>query len=542
MAYSNTLSETANQAETAAPARAQGAFARAMEPLSTIARNMFALDYRSLALLRIAMGLCLLWVVYISACEMRAFYTDEGVLPRSAVFENADQFIGFSLHFANGSVPYIATLFGIQFVLAFMLVVGYRTRLAIIGSYILLLSMQDRQPVLLYGADGALRLGLFWMMFLPLAERFSLDRLAGRARADTSRCYLGVAGLAFILQVCIIYTFGALMKSGPTWHVDHTAVAYALATDAYSRPLGHWLGQFHGFDRFLTVATLFFELYGPALFILPLWSKWGRLLGIALFAGLQIGFGLCMTMGHFGPVMIALTLVFLPAFFWERIAEPLGRKLAQKFHAIAAIASTPLGAPWRHWIARERSHSILNFPLPPSRRIRAARITLDIVRDAAVLGLLAITVLWNLGHLRDQPWRLTPALTTLGRATGISQMWDMFAPDPNTTDGWFVVAGTLHNGQTVDLMTGASPVSYDRPASVAGTFKSTLWMSYLSSFWTPGASSPDLFTTYLGKTWNEHHSGGERIDTIEFSAMVETVTLEPDKPPARKELIWVQAF
>jgi hypothetical protein len=266
------------------------------------------------------------------------------------------------------------------------------------------------------------------------------------------------------------------------------------------------------------------------------------MLGIAVFAGLQFGFGLCMTMGYFGPVMIALTLVFLPALFWERIAEPLGRLFATRFHAIAAIASTPLAAPWRRWLARERSHSILNFPLPPSRRIRAARMALAIVRDAAVVGLLAITVLWNLGHIPGQPWRLNPALTTLGRGIGVSQMWDMFAPDPNTTDGWFVVAGTLHNGQTVDLMTGARPVSYDRPVWVAGTFKSTLWMSYLSSFWTPGASSPELFTTYLGNTWNEHHSGGERLDTIEFSAMVETVTLDPNKADARRSLIWVQAF
>ena len=529
MAYSNTLTESAKPTGSSAPVAKERAFSR--------------LDYRSLALLRITMALCLLWVVYVNAWEMRAFYTDEGVLPRWAVFENSDQFIGFSLHFASGSMPYVATLFGIQFVLAFMMLVGYRTRWATVGSYILLLSMQNRQPVLLFGADAALRVGLFWMMFLPLSQRFSLDRLAGRTRtAKPTRCYLAVAGLAFILQVCIIYTVGALMKSGPTWHVDHTAVAYALATDAYSRPLGHWLGQFGAFTGILTVVTLNLELYGPALFILPVWSKWARLLGIALFAALQIGFGLCMTMGYFGPVMVALTLVFLPPFFWERIAEPLGRMFAKKFHALAAIGSTPLDAPWRSWIARQRSHSRLKFPLLPPRAIRVAQFAMAIVRDGVLSLLIVLTVLWNVGHIPGQPWRLSPALTTFGRTIGISQMWDMFAPDPATTDGWFVVAGKLHNGQTVDLMSGARPVSYDRPAWVAGSFKSQLWMAYLSSFWIDGASSPELFTTYVGNSWNQHHSGGERLDSVEFSAMIETVSLGSTKSPAKRSLIWVEWF
>ena len=74
----------------------------------TILQNMFGLDLRSIALLRIALALCLLWVTYANACELRAFYTDDGVWTRAARIQNPGEFLGFSLYMADGSVPDVA--------------------------------------------------------------------------------------------------------------------------------------------------------------------------------------------------------------------------------------------------------------------------------------------------------------------------------------------------------------------------------------------------------------------------------------------------
>jgi hypothetical protein len=542
MVQNNDLVDSSELIGTSASVAAAGEFARALALVKQTARNMFGLDYRSLALLRIGLALCLLWVAYANACEMRAFYTDDGVLPRAALFDNPGESLGFSLHFAHGGLPFIASLFVVQILLALMMLVGYRATLSTVGSYILLLSMQNRQPALIYGADIALREGLFWAIFLPLSRRYSLDRLAGRTEPAASRPYLGMAGIAFIVQVCVMYTGGALMKSGPTWTVDHTAVAYALAMDVFSRPLGQWLSQFAGVCRALTIITLYLELYGPVLFVLPVLSTWGRLLGIVLFAGLQIGFGLCMTMGIFGPVMITLSLVFLPPFFWERIGEPCGRTLANWFHGLAAAGSTGFGAWRRRRFQHERGRSAAGVSWTPPRGVRLARLVLAMIRDVALALLMVVMVLWNIGNIRGQPWRLVPALDTLAYTIGLNQRWDMFAPDPDNTDGWFVVAGILRNGQTVDLMTGASPVSYARPASVAGSYQSQMWMSYLTAFWLDDAPDPELFTRYLGTTWNENHSGDEQLESIEFSTMLQTVEPGPSKSAVTRKLIWIQRF
>ncbi|HVT79722.1 MAG TPA: HTTM domain-containing protein [Phycisphaerae bacterium] len=562
------------QPELAAP---QGPLRVAWAILRRIAENMVGLDYRSLALMRVCAALILLWVTWINASEMRAFYTDEGVLSRIDLFQNPGEFLGFSLHFANGGMPYIATLFGIQFVLNFLMLIGYRTRLATVGSYLLLLSMQNRQPILLYGADIALRVGLFWMMFLPLARRFSLDALTGRVRPGTGRPHVSFAGIALILQVCCIYTGSSLMKTGYTWQVEHSAVAYALALDVYGRPLGHWLGQHRDLAEFLTIFTLNLEKFGPALFLFPIFSKWTRILGILLFAGMQIGFGMCMTMGTFGPVMITLTLALLPALFWDRMAGPIARWTARRFFSTRP-PFTWIARPWQNWLERRRARNALSLWHTPKRTIRLLRISAVSIRETALALLAVVLVLWNVGMIPALPpyppaaaavplWRAAPAaawkpfadlidtkvwppmapggrwthrnLSTFVYTIGLNQTWDMFSPDPQSTDGWIIVAGTLRNGSVVDLMSG-EPVTYEKPQWVPASYHSTLWMSYFLSFWSPGSSKPDSFAQYICKSWNDRHPRDQWVQSIEIDMMGETIEVGPTRSEVVRTVVYQQ--
>lgn len=538
------MSDTLIETEMPALARAMPPARRTwpapvMLPLKA-AQNMFGLDYRSLGLMRICMGLCLLWVTYMNGSEMRAFYTDEGVLTRQELFQNPGGFLGFSLHFANGGVTYIGILFGLQFLFALMMLVGYRTRLATIGAYILLLSMQNRHPVLLFGADIALRVGLFWTIFLPLGTRLSVDSLLGRARPPGNPIFLSLAGVAFILQICIIYTGSSLMKTGETWR-DHTAVGYALALDVYSRPLGHWLGQHEALTRFLTVFTLNLEMFGPLLFLFPIFSKWARMLGIALFAGMQIGFGLCMTMGTFGPVMITLTLALLPAFFWDRIAGPLGAKTTRMLRPLAAV-KTIRPARWvRQWIDRANRANDFAASLTLPRGTRLLRIGRRIVFEGIVALLLAVLLLWNWAKIPGHRNHLPQSLVTLANMTGMEQCWDMFAPDPHTTDGWFVISGRLHNGENINLFTGKA-ATFDKPACVADSYRNQLWMSYLISFWQPGSSNPSALARHLGSQWNRSHPYAQQVECVEIDMMSDPIWPGPSKAEPTRLTIATEWF
>jgi hypothetical protein len=66
---------------------------------------------------------------------------------------------------------------------------GYYTRLAMFLSWYPVISLHDRNPIILHNGDGVLRLLLFWGMFLPLGGPLVLGfgALSGRLAAWSPR-------------------------------------------------------------------------------------------------------------------------------------------------------------------------------------------------------------------------------------------------------------------------------------------------------------------------------------------------------------------
>src|SRR6185436_9687507 len=89
-----------------------------------------------------------------------------------------------SLHAAGGSLSFEALLFGLAGILALAVVVGFKTRAAVIGLYVLTASQLARNRLLLTGGEQYLAQFLFVSIFVPLGARCSVDAwLAGRRQA-----------------------------------------------------------------------------------------------------------------------------------------------------------------------------------------------------------------------------------------------------------------------------------------------------------------------------------------------------------------------
>ncbi len=279
-------------------------------------REFFSFDYRSLALMRICVGGILVCDLIERARSLTAHYTDAGVLSRADVLTLAGNKFFVSLHMISGLGTVQALLFLTAGVFALMLMAGYRTRLAVIASWFLLISLHARNPMVLQGGDVVLRVILFWMLFLPIGRRWSLDRFFGRVARVREQAVFSVATVAYVVQVVLIYAFSGFLKTGAVWH-DGTAVYYALSIDQLVTPLGKFLLKFPWLDRLLTHATLLAERYGSLLYFSPVATGLVRTLGVCLFAALQIGFNLSMHLGLFGAISIAATLGLLPPYFWD---------------------------------------------------------------------------------------------------------------------------------------------------------------------------------------------------------------------------------
>jgi hypothetical protein len=118
--------------------------------------NLFGVDVRALAAMRVGMSLVLLADLAGRAVSLRAHYTDAGILPRTArIALTVDGGLSCwsSLHMASGSAWFQAALFMMAAFFACCLLVGYRSRPATAASWLLLVSLQARNPLVLEAGD-----------------------------------------------------------------------------------------------------------------------------------------------------------------------------------------------------------------------------------------------------------------------------------------------------------------------------------------------------------------------------------------------------
>jgi hypothetical protein len=467
-----------------------------------------SIDVRALAALRIALGALLLADLALRARDLTAFYTDRGVLTRTGYVATSDP-LHLSVHAASGEAWVQATLFVIAGILAVALLLGYRTTTVTVGSWLLLVSLQNRMPVVLNSGDVLLRVLLFWGMFLPLGARWSVDSHQGRG---TPGHVLSVAGVALLLQTVLVYLVNAAFKLGGDVWLAGNGIEYVLSLGQFTVLLGDVLAPVAGWLwplDYLWLAMLAFSWL-----LLGLGGRW-RGLFVALFVGMHLGMALTMQLGLFPFVSIASLLPFLPATVWDGAAARLGN-------------TSPVGAGQRglsrlsSWLPR-----ITVSDVPPALgRLRSA------VTTVVPLVFVVLIVLWNLQHLGlnevvdgdvspdETEWAL--------ELTRTDQYWNMFAPNPLSVDGWVVAPGLLENGTRVDAFQNGR-LTFDRPPDVSATFPNARWRKYLSRLWRYDTVHRDYFAAYLCDRWNRNHD--TRLENVTAVYMTQQTRIDGSPEP-----------
>lgn len=503
----------------------------------------FGIDARSLALFRIGLALSLLADLLRRACDLEAHYTDRGVLPRSVLIENF-QFnrATLCLHLLNGTTAGQAVLFLIAFAFAFLLLVGWRTRLAAFASWILLMSLQARNPLVTHGSDDVLRVLLFWSLFLPLGARWSLDSAGYRRRhpdyAPPAR-FLSVGTACLLLQMGCIYWFACWLKSDPVWRRDGTAVFYTLHLGQFVTPWGRMLWAYPGLLRRLTFATLAVEGVGPCLAFCPVFSGPIRTLVVFGFVGFHAMLGLCLELGLFPWVCAVGWCVFLPAWFWERPARPavrlvkrLLRLVRDRFEGAQAIG---LRLPFVAHLSARCAAVLADRPMPAP--FAPPRLPAQMLAGA----LLAYMLLWNLrttNFARFEPL-LSRRLNWIGDLSGLGQSWNLFAPAPTRQQGWYVIPATLDDGSEIDLLANGAAVRWQPPALMSATYTNDRWRKYLMNLWqSKNSRYRRYYVRWLCRTWNENHPNGKRIASLQIFYMKQDLVWNHPLPAPDKVLLW----
>ena len=504
----------------------------------TVVDDVFGIDLRALAVMRILLGIILLRDLWVRSYDLVAFYSDRGALPREAILERLDSTWRFSLHMMNGEWQFQAALFCIHAVFAVMLLVGFRTKLAKFVCWIFVISLHARGSIQLQAGDVVLRLLLFWSLFLPLGARVSIDAMRSPVLKHAASRVVSVASAAFALQMAYIYFFTAILKSGRPWK-DGSAVYYALSIDYFGKQpfCGMVLGTTPVIDVLgadnhawlvanvwpmihpqvpwgasaLTFGTVIFEWVGPALLFLPFWRAPLRTLSVFGFIAMHLGFYAGLEIGLFPWICIAAWIALIPGPFWDRLGW---------------TDSPTVKRP----IRRERWH-----------------------HNAFAFFFLLLVTNWNMSTIRKQlpSAPIVPSeVRWVGHLLRLDQNWNMFAPYPLKDDGWWVMPGRLVGGNEVDLWGGGEPkwvpvddsdghkphlksgddsLELDRtqPELVSAMYPSQRWRKYMRNIWLKKYKGLRLYYgKHVCRQWNAEHRGSERLKSFKMVYMKQ-VTPKP---------------
>lgn len=397
-------------------------------------------DARSLLAFRVILALSLFFDLLQRFLEAPYFYTETGILPRAlwGTLYGAEPYY-WSLHLLAGETWLVRGVLLAQLALALCLLIGYKTRWVCLLSWVLLLSLVLRNPLLHYGADKLAPLLLLIAAFLPLSNR-SLSSRARRGALPGSTAQTFITRLAFwwlLMQMAVLYIASGRSKLLGQYWQNGTALENVLDMNMLVRPLGVWFADFEGLLRLMTWAVPWAEIVLPLLFFVPLWRGRVRTFAVLGLLGLNLGIQTMLDVGYFMFYATVGLVALLPGSFWDDFSRLTGLS----GRASASSASVP------PFLKR-------SVPTPTGLRTR-----LTGLGAAVVLGLMAITLTTGLEGMGFIKVTYPPGSWTLIRGLNMYQNWGLFT-DPAPVAYWYVAKARLKDGSWVDILQDGGPVTW----------------------------------------------------------------------------------
>ena len=476
-------------------------------------RARFAIDTRTLAVFRITLAVLVVADLVLRSRNFELFYTEQGVVPQSLALAAPPVDVP-SIYFGSTEPWVTAVLFSMHGLLAGALLVGYRTRLSTLLVTVLVVSLDLRNPLVLSYADTLFMWLLFWAIFLPLGERWSVD--AVHADHEPRASVGGLPAALVLLQVVTVYFVNGLHKTGSELWASGEAAVLVMGLDDMT---------FLAADVVASMPQLLG--LGGRLWYAMLLGSWllvvlrgrPRTLLVALFIAAHLLFAVTVRIGAFAFVSIAGVILFLQASCWNDLRAVAGRlgvvdsvsRVGQ--HAERAAARVP------QWPDHGMYRHISRYRRPLM---------------VGVGGLLAVLVAVSLLSAGGVVEHDTAADIEAGTTAVVDHQteWSIFAPEPRTTTRQYVVAAESTSGAQWEIHSDRE-LTADRPAELQTQFDSYRERFYMSSV---RRDSPEGTQQLLADHYCETVAiDGEPISHLTLYVIEESVTVETARTPADRE-------
>jgi hypothetical protein len=468
-------------------------------------KYILSIDTRALGVFRILIGATLLVDIAIRLVDVRAFYTDSGVLPRSLHRELFPLLSSLSIHGISGSVLFQIAMFGVASVFAFTLMIGYRTTTSTVASFVLLFSVQARNPLTMMSGDATLLVLLFFSTLLPLGARYSVD--ANQHGRECGKIIGVETALPLLYMTFLIYAVNGITRfRGETW-MSGEGVWRIYGLDAFTVFLGDFFAPHYGFLFALNWVWVGMLVASPLLIIL---KRKMRTAFVLLFMCAHAGMLVTLYLDVFPLTYISALTLFLPPWFWNR--------------AETYLPNDSL----REGVFREMER------VPSGTRISTPVGLLSLIRRVGLLlsaTVFLLMLLWAciyLGYVQSEQTKLISENTMKADSPAIRYPWAVFSPEPLNTDGWYMAP--VQTQEQVVYAYELSKNRPDEPPDFASNYPTSTWSAYLFH-WELHSSGERLregFARYLCIRADEHYEGSP--ERIEVYFMREPARYDEDQP------------
>ena len=481
-------------------------------------------DTRSLAVFRMFAGVLIIADVLSRARSFHFYYTDDGVVTQ-ALAEQFTRRYAVSIFFFTSDPYVIAALFIIHALVAIVLIFGYKTRIALFISFVFVISLDHHNPLVTSYADTLFRMLLFWALFLPLGERWSIDAIH-RDRSPR-KSIASFASAAIMIQMIFMYFVNGQNKfPSDLWHSGEAAII-VMGIDEMTFFLGDFMRNFPFFLQIGGRTWFYLLLISPLLFLIYGRLRYPLLLG---FFGGHASFAITVRIGAFPYVAMLGLITFLQPRFWKDLEAVFAR-----------MGLSSLLATWQHdmtragtYLAHRLPGKLLEFP----GRDVFVRKTLTVLVLVSMFGLFfmpAFAFSAQGPYLDDNPLPDDNPVENVLDEWNVGQpVWSIFAgPGPRNGDRYYVFPAQTTDGQVFDAY-NERPLTYERPGDELQKQHDVYRMRfYMNSIRRQPHTPNDLLADWYCDEWAAEK--GVELEYINMYTVREHITLETIDDPENRD-------
>ncbi len=268
--------------------------------------------------------------------EAQVYYSNDGVLTNHYHLFKPSSGHNFSIFHAFSTLAEVHVAFALTTLAHVLMMVGYRAKLFTILSFILVTSLDNRLVMVENGGYVVVNLVLFYGMFFPVGERYSVDAwlrsyrerrertaddLNDRSSFAPSRAmYRSLGPFIAILNFATVYFLNVVNKSGVMWRRGET-VHYVMHLNRMVTGVAVLIREIvpYWLTRPITWWVLIHEALLVTFILAPRGRRVTRPIAIAGVFLLHFTFGVMMRLGPFSWFMIGWSVMLIAPEQWASL-------------------------------------------------------------------------------------------------------------------------------------------------------------------------------------------------------------------------------